>query len=161
MQPPKDQWATLFSILLGRVETPCDDQSQLSKAKVAIADHMLNMIFVAEQPQNERAWTASTDGDDELYTAWADSWQDGDGLFPDALLQSIAPYAPESRLSKRWRARRAIEVVRVNQSSLKPQVSSATDNVDDWRDVPVLHYSDYTTGSPAFDDIPATAPTSS
>ncbi len=139
VQPPKDQWATLFSILLSRIETPCDDQSQLSKAKAAIADHMLNMIFLAEKPQNERAWTASGDGDEELYPAWSDSWKDGDGLFPDALLESIAPYAPKSTVSGSWRSRRAIAAAQVKQSIMQPP--SILDRPDDWRDVPKIHQS--------------------
>lgn len=141
VQPPQKQWATLFTMLLVGIEDTCDDQSQLSKkAKAAIADHILNMIYRVEQPETERAWTDSTGGDEELYAAWATSWQDGDGLFPDALLESIAPFAPKSRMGRTWRVRRAIDAARLKQTIMQPQeFSEIVDDTDDWRDVQKMH----------------------
>lgn len=140
VQPPQEQWTTLFTTLLDRIEESCDKSPLSKKAKAAIADHTLNMIYLVEQPENGRAWTDSTDGDEELYAAWATSWQDGDGLFPDALLESIAPLAPKSRMGRTWRIRRAIEAARLKQTIMPPlEFSEIVDDTDDWHDVPKIH----------------------
>ena len=141
VQPPREQWHSLFNMLLDRIDGPhARRPDDLDRAKASISDHMIQLIAKAEGYACQ--WTAPRDGDDEVYGEWANKWKDGDSVFPDRLIESIAPYAPKSRRNASWRIRRALETRRTNGLGC-PVVEACSSPCsclpNEWDGAPVIH----------------------
>ena len=141
VQPPRENWFRLFNMLLDRVDSARgSERHALNKAKARIADHMLVLISTAEGHGD--AWTPPQDGDDAIYAIWANEWKDGDAIFPDRLIECIAPFAPKSRTNTSWRVRRALAEARAKGSVEQACPSPCTCGPDEWDDAPVVHSSE-------------------
>lgn len=108
-QPPQHRWALLFDMLVDRIDdTRYTLTLTLDEAKGMVAEHMFSLICRTELDGD--AWTM-VPRDDYLYEEWASGWREYEAIFPDKLIESIAPYAPDTRLTTSWRVRRALEAV--------------------------------------------------
>lgn len=120
VQQPREKWFKVFDSLIDRMDTVTDELgASLNDDKASVADHMFNMMCWAERDNESWTWTVGEEGEEEAYTAWLNSWREDDTIFPDRLLESIAPYAPKTGSSTAWRVRRVLDRMEATSPNLK------------------------------------------